>query len=243
MVQQNIDPSESTEEQQIRGKIMLLFLIDKMDLPMSNGQITQFALSENYLNYYKVQLYLSEMVEIGYLDASHSNNTTRYTITEDGLIALEAFLYYIPTGVRSRIQKYVVDNRKIVKQDFEVVANHFYDFEKKEYTVKCGVYEDDTMMMEMDLSVVSKDQAVTICNNWKRNVDSLYGQILHIMLTKPAPAEPDEDTEVNTDTDAEAEGAQADTQTENGQLDSSAVDAEIPNADNVSEASTEDSDV
>ena len=189
MVQQNLYPSESTAEQQIRGKIMILFLIDKMDLPMSNSQIAQFALSENYLNYYKVQTYLSEMTDIGYLDSSHSNNTTRYTITEDGLKALEAFMHYVPTGVRSRIQKYVAENRKTVKQDFEIVANHFYDFEQKEYTAKCGLYEDDTMLMELNLSVVSREQAVAICNNWKRNVDRLYGQILHTMLSKPSVPE------------------------------------------------------
>ena len=207
MVQQNIDSSESSPEQQIESKIMLLFLIDKMDLPMSSSQIAQFALSENYLNYYKVQVYLSEMSKIGYLDSSHDNNTTRYTITEEGMKALEAFIHYIPTGVRSRILKYVAENRKVVKQDFEVVANHFYDFERKEYTVKCGVYENDTMLMELNLSVVSKEQALSICSNWKNNVDNLYGQIIHIMLSKRKDAEAQEaalDSDEPVDTDIQS---------------------------------------
>jgi len=198
MVQQDMYPSDSSEEQQIESKIMLLFLIDKMDLPMSNSQITQFALEEHYLNYYKVQLYLSEMVNIGYLDSSQDNNTTRYTITEEGLLALESFMHYIPQGVRTRICKYVAENRKIVKQDFEIVANYFYDFEKKEYIVKCGVYEDDMMLMELNLTVVSKDQAIAICNNWKSNVDNLYGQIIHTMLSK----RPKEEAPATVETEA-----------------------------------------
>jgi len=194
MVQQNMYPSESSEEQQIGSKIMLLFLIDKMDIPMSNSQITQFALEEKYLNYYNVQLYLSEMVSIGYLDSSQDNNTTRYTITEEGMQALEAFIHYIPPGIRARILKYVSENRKSVKQDFEIVANHFYDFEKKEYIVKCGVYEgvyeEDRMLMELNLTVVTKEQALAICNNWKNNVENLYGQIIGIVMRKRARPDP-----------------------------------------------------
>jgi len=204
MVQQSMYPSASTEQQQIESKIMLLYLIDKMDIPLSNSQISQFALEENYLNYYKVQLYLSEMVQIGYLDQSQDNNTTRYAITEEGMQALEAFLHYIPSPIRARISKYVTENRKNVKQEFEIVANHFYEFDKNEYIVKCGVYEDDMMLMELNLSVVSKEQALTICNNWKGNVNNLYGQIINILLSKRAASETPEGVPAPDNAPAEA---------------------------------------
>jgi len=184
MTQQNMLPSESSEEQQIISKVMLLFLIDKMDIPLSNSQITHFAQEENYLNYLKVQNYLSEMVDIGYLDSTKANNTTRYTITDEGQTALESFIHYIPAGIRTRILKYVAKNRRLVKQDFETVANYFCDFERDEWIVKCVVHEDDMMLMELDLTVVSKEQALTICNNWKNNIDTLYGQIFSILMGK-----------------------------------------------------------
>jgi len=177
-------PSSAGEAAQIESKIILLYLIDKMDIPLSNSQITQFAIEENYMNYYAVQQYLSEMVDTGYLDKSRDYNTTRYTITEEGSQVLEFFLKNIPMHIKTRILKYVSDNRKIVKQDFEIIANHFFDHKNNEYIVKCGVYDDEMMLLEMNMSVVSKEQALTICNNWKSNIDVLYGQLMDILLMK-----------------------------------------------------------
>ena len=184
MAQQNIYPSSSSESAQIENKIILLYLIDKMDIPLSNSQITQFAIEENYMNYYSVQQYLSEMVDTGYLDKSHDYNTTRYTITDEGSQILGVFLKNIPQNIKNRILKYVSENRKTAKQDFEIIANHFYDHKNNEYIVKCAVYDDEMMLLEMNLSVVSKEQALSICNNWKSNIDILYGQLMDILLAK-----------------------------------------------------------
>ena len=158
-----------------------------MDIPLSNSQITQFALEENYMNFYSVQQYLKEMVEIDYLDSSTDNNTTRYTITGDGIKALDALADQIPVQLKNRITKYVTQNRKEVMKGFETTANHFYDRDTGEYIVKCGVYDYDTLLMELNLSVVNIDQARIICNNWKANVGSLHAQIINILLSKEDP--------------------------------------------------------
>ena len=189
MSQQNIYPSEPSEQKQIEHKIMLLYLINKMDIPLSNSQITQFALEENYMNFYSVQQYLKEMVDIDYLDFSTDNNTTRYTITGEGLKALDALADHVPSLHKNRISKYVAQNRKEVMKGFETTANHFYDHDTGEYIVKCGVYDYDTLLMEINLSVVNKEQALLICNNWKGNVGSLHAQIINILLSKEDPDE------------------------------------------------------
>jgi len=187
MSQQNIYPRDVPEKKQIEHKIMLLYLINKMDIPLSNSQITQFALEENYMNFYSVQQYLKEMVEIDYLDSSTDNNTTRYTITGDGIKALDALADQIPVQLKNRITKYVTQNRKEVMKGFETTANHFYDRDTGEYIVKCGVYDYDTLLMELNLSVVNIEQARIICNNWKANVGSLHAQIINILLSKEDP--------------------------------------------------------
>jgi predicted transcriptional regulator len=189
MSQQNIYP-QSSEEKQVEHKIMILLLVDKIDIPISNSQITKFALEENYMNYYDVQQYLKQMVELGYLDSSQLDNITRYTITDEGLKALETFAQYVPPYVKTRILKYIEENRNIVQQDLEIAANHFYQHDNEEYLVKCAVYEEDNVLMELNLSVVTKEQAIIICNNWKNNVGRIYAQIIDILLNNAE--EPDE---------------------------------------------------
>ncbi|MCL2168709.1 MAG: DUF4364 family protein [Defluviitaleaceae bacterium] len=183
MAQTNILPQVSSRKQ-LEHKIMILHLVDKIDMPISNTQITRFALEENYMNYYDVQLYLKDMVEAGYLDSSQLENTTRYTITDEGLKALETFAQYIPPYLKARISKYAQENRNSVKRDLEIAANHFYQHDNDEYLVKCAVYEDDNVLMELSVSVVSKEQALLICNNWKNDVGRIYADMMEILLTK-----------------------------------------------------------
>lgn len=168
---------------QTENKLILLYLIDKMDIPLSNSQISHFALSENYMNYFSLQECLSEMVEIKYLDSYKDNNTTRYTITDEGLQSLDYFEKRIPIETRNTINEYVIQNRKRIKRDYETTANYFKELNSDDFTVKCALYEDDAMLMEINLSVVSRDQAKLICNNWKTNISTLYGDILSKLIT------------------------------------------------------------
>lgn len=182
MIQQNLYPDEENTEIQLTKKLTLLYLINKFDIPLSSTHITQFALEENLMNFYQVQTYLQEMVDVGYLDKSSSFNATHYTITDDGAAALDSFIKSIPVEIKNKITKYAGDNRRTVKKDFENIANHFYDNSTNEYIVKCGVYEEDMTLMEINLSVVSKEQAVAICSNWRANVNDLYGKVLNLLL-------------------------------------------------------------
>jgi len=174
----------SAEYPDVENKLLLLYLVNKMDLPLSNNQISQFALEENLMGYLVLQKTLEEMVISGYLDKTKDNNITRYTITDEGFTVLEYFERQIPLVVKDKINKYVIDNRSTIKKDFEITANYFYDHTNNEYTVKCGSYEDEKILMEINVSVVNKEQAKFICNNWKANVAKLYGTILSELVKK-----------------------------------------------------------
>ena len=182
MPQQDIFPLPVSENKQIEDKLFLLHLIEKIDLPVSNGQVTQFVQSQGVMNYYAVQNYLNELVDAGYLEKSTDNKSTRYTITEDGVIALESFSKHIAPNLKNMINKYVAENLMRIKQEFETTSSHFFDYDNNEYIVKCNAYEDEIMLMEISLSVVSRDQALAACNNWKNNAPRIYGKILDHMV-------------------------------------------------------------
>ena len=180
--QQNIHPSEP-ERKQLENKVTILYLVDKIDVPISGVQITKFAVEENFMNYYLVQQYLNEMAEAGYLDGAKSGNATRYTITDEGLATLETFGGYISPHTKARIAKYITEHLGAVKQDLEISATHFYQHDTGEFFVKCAVYDGDNMLMEINLSVVNKEQALQICNNWKNDVGRRYKNMIDILLT------------------------------------------------------------
>ena len=172
----------NAEYMQVENKLILLYLINKMDLPLSRSQVTDFVREGEYMDYYTLQQTLAEMVEGVYLEKIQDNNNTRYSITDEGVTTLEYFESHIPGAIRSRINKYVHDHFNTVKRDFEVTATYFLDNETNEYIVKCGVYEDKRILMEINVSVVSRDQAKMIQSNWKGHVSEIYMNILNEMV-------------------------------------------------------------
>ena len=165
-----------------KSKLMLLYLIDKMDLPLSRSQITDFILEADLMDYYTLQQSLAEMVEGLYLDSTNDNNTTRYTITDEGLLTLEYFEKHIPASIRTKINNYVKDNRGEIKRAFENTATFFPNAENNEFLVKCGVYEEGRVLMELSISVDTREQARLIQNNWKTNAKTMYGDIIGILV-------------------------------------------------------------
>jgi len=183
-MQHNINPLPTSKEMELEIKIMLLYLIYKMKAPMTFALIAQFAVENNYVNQYNTQIFLDEMAEVGYLDKYESNNTTRYDITVDGENAIEVFPKQLPPALKEKIVEFAAENRNNAKREFEVTANHFYQHDDNEYLIKCVASEDGVPLIELNLTVVTKDIAVNFCNNWKNHIDAIYGEIIEVVSKK-----------------------------------------------------------
>ena len=86
----------------VENKLIILYLVKKMDVPLSESEIRQFILERRYMDYFTVQQYLAELVNASLLDVARENNATRYTITEDGDATLGYFVHQIPESVKAR---------------------------------------------------------------------------------------------------------------------------------------------
>ena len=55
-------------------KLIILYMLDKVDFPLTNAQISGFILDKGYTTYFKLQQALSELTESGFIreEATHS---------------------------------------------------------------------------------------------------------------------------------------------------------------------------
>ena len=44
-------------------KLIILYMLDKVDFPLTNAQISEFILNKGYTTYFKLQQALSELTE------------------------------------------------------------------------------------------------------------------------------------------------------------------------------------
>ena len=72
-------------------KLIILYMLDKVDFPLTNSQISEFILDEGYTNYFTVQQTISELVESGFIHEESTHSRTFYHLTDDGAQTLKFF--------------------------------------------------------------------------------------------------------------------------------------------------------
>ena len=60
-------------------KLIILYMLDKVDFPLTNSQISEFILNEGYTTYFKLQQALSELLDSGFIREESTHTRTFIT--------------------------------------------------------------------------------------------------------------------------------------------------------------------
>ncbi|MCT4633984.1 MAG: DUF4364 family protein [Firmicutes bacterium] len=168
-------------DQQVREKMMILYIIKTFEFPMTNSQLTDFILEIELMNYFNLQQFSTELVESKMLEYSESDDTYYYLITEQGISTLELFLDRLTKSEKEKIDQLVIEKKHTVLKATEV----FSDYEKigeNDYLVTLKVVENMKVLFDLSINVVTNKQAKAICNNWKKNAKFMYGDIINLLI-------------------------------------------------------------
>lgn len=163
------------------NKLIILFMVNKIDMPLSNTHISEFVLNYGYTDYFSLQQYLSDLVDSNLLHAKNISHSTMYTITDDGKKTLEYFDSRIPESTMDEIIHYLMDNKLKFRDENEIIAE-YYPKKSGEYIVNCIAKEKKETIIDININVVSKEQALKICENWKKNAPIIYSNILDELM-------------------------------------------------------------
>lgn len=72
-------------------KLTILNMLDKVDFPLTNTQISNFFLEQDYTDYFRVQQVISDLVDADLIRTESTHSNTQYTITAAGKETLEFF--------------------------------------------------------------------------------------------------------------------------------------------------------
>ena len=77
-------------------KLIVLYMLDKVDFPLTTSQISEFILEKEYTTYFKLQETLAEMEHSGLLRVETTHNRTLYHLTDNGLDTIQYFKTRFP---------------------------------------------------------------------------------------------------------------------------------------------------
>jgi DNA-binding PadR family transcriptional regulator len=162
-------------------KLIILFLLDKVDFPLTNAQISNFILEKDYTNYFSIQQSLSELIEADFVTIETIRNSSYYRITESGRETLSFFDSMISSAIQEDILKYLKENQFSLRDEVSTLSE-YYAAKKGEYTVRLRVIEKEDSIIDLSLSVPTEEDAIKICANWRINSQNVYASVLTNLL-------------------------------------------------------------
>ncbi len=161
-------------------KLIILYMLEQVDFPLTNGQISEFILDKGYTTYFTLQQAISDMVEAGFIREESTHNRTLYHLTEEGSETIRYFKTNISSAIRQDVDMFLKEKAYELRNAVAVKADYYPN--KNEFAVRCQINEGDSPLIELLISVPSEAEAISVTNNWNARHQEIYAQIMASLL-------------------------------------------------------------
>ncbi len=162
-------------------KLIILFILDKVDFPLTNAQMSNFILERGYTDYFNIQQAIKELETSSLLKGETIRNSSYFVITDSGRETLDFFNKEIGDTIKAEIIEYLKENKYELREEGSTLSEYF-EAKKGEYIAHCYVQERGSKIMEISLNVTSEEEATSICNNWKEKSQEIYAYLMLNLL-------------------------------------------------------------
>ena len=163
-------------------KLMNLYMLKQVNFPLTNAQLTNFFTEHEYTTYFTLQQALNELEDAGLIHKEPSHNSTRYEITREGEETLNFFGKNISPAIVNDMDQYLKENKFRLREEVGTSAD-YYKATGQDYIVHCEVREGKTVLIRLDLALPDKEQAETMCSNWKEKSQEIYSFAMKTLLS------------------------------------------------------------
>lgn len=163
------------------NKLLLLYILKQIKLPLSKNQLTEIVLENNFINYFTLQQYVTELIAANFIEYNELEDKHRLAVTTSGDKVLNMFLNRISDSKKALIDVYIEENINKIKNDISLIADYTIA-NNNSFTVNLKAIENNIVLIDLKLNVVSNKQARDLCSKWKNNSSELYTKILKVLI-------------------------------------------------------------
>ncbi len=181
----NIISDEINNEEKVKNKLILLFFMEKMEIPLTKNSILDICSLENdWISYMECVSIIIDLSETNFIYKNQNiENEELYSITYEGRNCLAQLYTRIPYVLREKITEYVKKNKLFVKTSQEYTTNYTKN-DDGSYTVALRIYEPmiSSPMFEIKIKAPSRQSATEAEQKWKRLAPSIYEYVYESLV-------------------------------------------------------------
>lgn len=162
-------------------KLIILYMLDKVDFPLTNSQLSEFILDKGYTDYFKLQQAISELQDAEFISVKIIRNSSHYMITNSGRDTLSYFGKNISEAIREEIDGFLSSHKYKLRSENETLADYWKEHTDL-YIARCMIKEKGQPILDIQLAVPDKEQAVMICDNWRKKNSDIYDYLVRTLF-------------------------------------------------------------
>ena len=162
------------------NKVLILYILNLINTDIRQDDLFKIITSINNMNYFIFKQIITDLID-SKLVGIYTKEEPVIKITSEGKNA-----YILNKDVLPGILKLKADN--IFKSEFNSIENEssiiaeFIPKNENSYTVKCKIVENNETIFEVKSFVGSRERAKKIVDNWNKNANEIYPEILNLLL-------------------------------------------------------------
>ncbi len=171
-------------------KLIVLYMLNKVDMPLTANQIINYILEQGYTDYLTMQQTIGELIDDGYITSAETQGSALYNISESGSSTLKMFVDTVSSAIREEIDNYVRENKYKFIEERSITADYTTE-SATEYRVYLAIHERNQRILELQLVVPNEEIAKNFCHNWKNKSADVYTYALSVLQSSSRKASRD----------------------------------------------------
>ncbi|MCR5716315.1 MAG: DUF4364 family protein, partial [Lachnospiraceae bacterium] len=142
-------------------KLIVLYMMNRVDFSLTKAQISDFILKKEYTNFYTLQQVFAELESSGMITSQSIHNRTNLTLTKEGRDTLSFFESSVSDAIKADIDTFLTENSMTLRDETSVTGT-YYKMSTGDYEVQLEAREKGIPFVRVSLSVPDEGSAAAV---------------------------------------------------------------------------------
>ena len=158
-------------------KILLLFILRKLQAPISLDELVELAMFDDGISYFDLMECIADLVKTEHILCEDGG----YSITKKGARNGELTENSLPYSVRTHVNTATFSIRRRQDRNALIKTRHSEEANGS-FSVVLSMSDGLSEVVNIQLSAVNEEQALAIEKGFRKNAESVYNALIEMMV-------------------------------------------------------------